>query len=809
MFVAPDAELDDGAPRRRALERTSRRTSCARAAQGLQGRARPRAERARAARRRGARRAPTVRSSVYADGDPVGELPIDLPRAARAPCGAAAAHERRSAAEGRGRTGRRRALAPRRARRHVAARQAAACASSPHAIARLGGAPGARQRRDLGHQRQDDDRRDGRGDPRAQRARASSTTAPGRTWPAAWRPRCMAARPTATPASSRSTSSGSASVVDELRPRALLLANLFRDQLDRYGELDTIADRWAAVAAQHRGRARPQRRRPDRRRPRPRPCGRARTSACRTTAMALPAMQHAADATHCRRCGAPYRYDAVYLGHLGRYHCDSCGATPPRPGRSRPARSCSRACAARASRCARRPGDARDRAAPPRALQRLQRARRRRARARARCDARRTSSPACTPSPPPSGAPRRCASAAATLSILLVKNPAGANEVLRTLALEDGEHDVLAVLNDNIADGRDVSWVWDADFEVLAPRVRRATCSGTRAAEMALRLKYAGVPVDRIAVEPDLGAGAGPRACARGDGAPLRPAHLHRDARAARRCSSRRGAARRGRSRDVDPRPSIWHDIECGAYDLDLRAVARAGRRRGRARSSTSAPGTGRVALDLARRGARGRRARPRRASCSTALRERARRASRSAPSRRRARLRPRAPLPARRRADADRCSSSAARDGPRALPGPRARATWSPGGAARRRAGRRAGVLRRGARPAPAAGPARDRRRRLREPAGRGARPRRPRGDRPRPRDRRASTAPGRDADDVIELDRVEPEAELEDEAARARAARSSRGAIPPDRRVRRLDGGDAPCLSARCASARSTPTS
>jgi UDP-N-acetylmuramyl tripeptide synthase len=93
------------------------------------------------------------------------------------------------------------------------------------------------------------------------------------------------------------------------------------------------------------------------------------------------------------------------------------------------------------------------------------------------------------------------------LSILLVKNPAGANEVLRTLVLEDGQHDLFAVLNDHIADGRDVSWIWDADFEVLAPRVRRATCSGTRAAEMALRLKYAGVPTDRIAVEPELDAG--------------------------------------------------------------------------------------------------------------------------------------------------------------------------------------------------------------------------------------------------------------------------------------------------------------
>jgi UDP-N-acetylmuramyl tripeptide synthase len=94
--------------------------------------------------------------------------------------------------------------------------------------------------------------------------------------------------------------------------------------------------------------------------------------------------------------------------------------------------------------------------------------------------------------------------AARDMSILLVKNPAGANEVLRTLVLEDGEHDVLAILNDQIADGRDVSWVWDADFELLAPRVRRATCAGTRAAEMALRLKYAGVPTERIVVEPSL-----------------------------------------------------------------------------------------------------------------------------------------------------------------------------------------------------------------------------------------------------------------------------------------------------------------
>jgi lipid II isoglutaminyl synthase (glutamine-hydrolysing) len=90
------------------------------------------------------------------------------------------------------------------------------------------------------------------------------------------------------------------------------------------------------------------------------------------------------------------------------------------------------------------------------------------------------------------------------LSILLIKNPAGANEVLRTLTLEGGKLDLWMALNDNIADGRDVSWIWDADFEVLAGRVRRVTCSGTRAEEMALRLKYAGIDAE-LDVERDLG----------------------------------------------------------------------------------------------------------------------------------------------------------------------------------------------------------------------------------------------------------------------------------------------------------------
>jgi UDP-N-acetylmuramyl tripeptide synthase len=90
------------------------------------------------------------------------------------------------------------------------------------------------------------------------------------------------------------------------------------------------------------------------------------------------------------------------------------------------------------------------------------------------------------------------------VAILLVKNPAGANEVLRTLMLEEGQLDLWIALNDRIADGRDVSWIWDADFEQLTDLADRIVCSGTRAEELALRLKYAGVNA-AAPPQPDFG----------------------------------------------------------------------------------------------------------------------------------------------------------------------------------------------------------------------------------------------------------------------------------------------------------------
>ncbi|MFL5980817.1 MAG: DUF1727 domain-containing protein [Gaiellaceae bacterium] len=88
--------------------------------------------------------------------------------------------------------------------------------------------------------------------------------------------------------------------------------------------------------------------------------------------------------------------------------------------------------------------------------------------------------------------------------MLLIKNPAGANEAIRTLV--DGGAPPLAViaLNDAIADGRDVSWIWDVDFEPLLAGLDKVVATGERAAELALRFKYAGFDANAIEVVPAL-----------------------------------------------------------------------------------------------------------------------------------------------------------------------------------------------------------------------------------------------------------------------------------------------------------------
>jgi lipid II isoglutaminyl synthase (glutamine-hydrolysing) len=91
-----------------------------------------------------------------------------------------------------------------------------------------------------------------------------------------------------------------------------------------------------------------------------------------------------------------------------------------------------------------------------------------------------------------------------TLLVLLIKNPAGANEVLRTLLAGGAPNLLLVALNDEIPDGRDVSWIWDVDFEPLLEHLERLVATGERAAELALRFRYAGIPGEAIDVVPSL-----------------------------------------------------------------------------------------------------------------------------------------------------------------------------------------------------------------------------------------------------------------------------------------------------------------
>ena len=85
--------------------------------------------------------------------------------------------------------------------------------------------------------------------------------------------------------------------------------------------------------------------------------------------------------------------------------------------------------------------------------------------------------------------------------IQLIKNPIGANEVLKTVDLDSN---MLIIINDNYADGRDVSWLWDAEFEAINNSKHEIIVSGTRANDMALRLKYAGVNTNKIKVINDI-----------------------------------------------------------------------------------------------------------------------------------------------------------------------------------------------------------------------------------------------------------------------------------------------------------------
>jgi UDP-N-acetylmuramyl tripeptide synthase len=290
-------------------------------------------------------------------------------------------------------------------------------------------------------------------------------------------------------------------IARRVRPRALCVGNLFRDQLDRYGELELVAARWREavqslgeetivvangddpqVGELARGRAR------------------ATVFGLDDPRHARPALQHAADSKYCIRCGTPYDYAAAYVGHLGDYRCPKCGHARPKLDVS--ARKLELRGLESASFDLVAPeGTRRVTLALP-GLYNVYNAL--------------AAAALCLALDVPIddvvaglgrfsaafGRFERIELEGRRLLMLLIKNPAGANEAIRTVVDGGAPKVALIALNDAIADGRDVSWIWDVDFEPLLDAVETLVVTGDRAEELALRFLYAGVPRERIELVP-------------------------------------------------------------------------------------------------------------------------------------------------------------------------------------------------------------------------------------------------------------------------------------------------------------------
>ena len=294
-------------------------------------------------------------------------------------------------------------------------------------------------------------------------------------------------------------------VARRVSPRAVSLGNLFRDQLDRYGELELVAERWREMARALPAESAlvangddPQLGEIALQRPGSVVFG------VDDPRHASPELQHAADSKWCVRCGTPYEYAAAYIGHLGDYRCPLCGHA--RPPLELAAREIELHGLESVSFSLETPeGSTRVELQVP-GLYNVYNALAAASLARALGASLATIAAGLGDFAAAFGRFERIQLDERSLLVLLIKNPAGANEVVRTLVAGGAPAVLLVALNDEIADGRDVSWIWDVDFEPLLGSLERLIATGERAAELALRFKYAGLSESAIEVVPSLDA---------------------------------------------------------------------------------------------------------------------------------------------------------------------------------------------------------------------------------------------------------------------------------------------------------------
>ncbi len=268
-------------------------------------------------------------------------------------------------------------------------------------------------------------------------------------------------------------------VVAQIAPDVIVLLNLFRDQLDRYGEVDTIAKRWAQLPNKTHlvvnaddpqlawiGKNFP---------------GKVSYFGLGNKHYYLAHMQHATDSIFCPRCGHKLSFSGVYFGHLGEYSCPQCRFTHPKNTMAYI-------------------GDITTKIVKLEGMYNFYNV----LAAKLATQVLGITSPEIIDFEPAFGRQEKLNYQSRNITVLLSKNPTGFNESLRTFLADRSDKQLLLSLNDRIPDGRDVSWIWDVDFENLATLRQPFYISGDRAYDLGLRLKYGGIAPNLLRVHTSL-----------------------------------------------------------------------------------------------------------------------------------------------------------------------------------------------------------------------------------------------------------------------------------------------------------------
>jgi UDP-N-acetylmuramyl tripeptide synthase len=282
-------------------------------------------------------------------------------------------------------------------------------------------------------------------------------------------------------------------VAREVRPRAVVFTNLFRDQLDRYGEVETVAALWRKAAAEQLGddvtlviNA------DDPAVASLRDCARGPvlTFGLEDSSQGGADIEHAADARWCLRCGTELSYTTVFYAHIGHWRCPGCGNERPSPDIA-----CTRAVQSRDALdlTIRTPSGEIALRLPLAGVYNAYNAVAAVAGAVALGVADSAIESGLATFTAAFGRQERLQVRGREVEVILAKNPSGVNQVLRTLLAQGEPLNLALLLNDDLADGRDISWIWDVDFELLRGHVRMMSLSGRRGWDLALRMKYAGV----------------------------------------------------------------------------------------------------------------------------------------------------------------------------------------------------------------------------------------------------------------------------------------------------------------------------